>query len=276
MVAARSGTWQRVLHPVRRRVARVGWLNRRLPWRLWCAVGAADALTVAWVLATRSARPLTFVQIGANDGVIHDPIHQVVETCGWSGVLVEPLPEFYEKLVANYAGVPNLEFENAAIGTTDGTATIFSVDPRPGDPYWVELLSSFNREVILSQGEVLPDVENRLIEVEVKTSTLASLVARHDLTTIDLLHIDAEGYDFEILKQIDFRASWAPAFIIFEREHFDQETYRQAKHMLGAADYRCVEIWPDALAYRHAPTAAPRQTAQPLDPGKRDASVRGA
>jgi FkbM family methyltransferase len=263
---------------MRRAVARVDWLNRRLPWRMWCALGAADALTVAWVLATRSASPLKFVQIGANDGVIHDPIHQVVETCGWSGVLVEPLPVFYEKLVANYAGVPNLEFENAAIGTTDGTATMFSVDPRPGDPYWVELVSSFNRDVILSQGEVLPDVENRLVEVEVKTTTLASLVVRHGLATIDLLHVDAEGYDFEILKQIDFSAAWAPSFIIFEKEHFDRQTYRQATHMLRSAGYRCIDIWPDALAFRHAPTAkhAPSsapQTTQPHDPAKRDASV---
>jgi FkbM family methyltransferase len=224
---------------------------------------------VAWVIAIRSARPLTFVQIGANDGVVGDPIHQVVETCGWSGVLVEPLPVFYEKLVANYAGVPNLEFENAAIGTTDGTATMFSVDPRPGDPYWVALVSSFNRDVILSQGEALPDVENRLVEVEVKTTTLASLVVRHGLATIDLLHVDAEGYDFEILKQIDFSASWAPSFIIFEKEHFDRSTYRQATHMLRRAGYRCVDIWPDALAFRHSPTAkhappsAP-QTTQPM------------
>jgi FkbM family methyltransferase len=240
---------------MRRSVARVDWLNRRLPWRMWCAFGAADALTVAWVLAIRSARPMKFVQIGSNDGVVHDPIHQVVETCGWSGVLVEPLPVFYEKLVANYAGVPNLEFENAAIGTTDGTATMFSVDPRPEDPYWVELVSSFNRDVIVSQSHVLADIENRLVEVEVKTTTLASLVERHGLATIDLLHVDAEGYDFEILKQIDFAASWAPSFIIFEKEHFDRETYRRATHMLRAGGYRCIDIWPDAFAFRHAPTA---------------------
>ena len=263
------------MHPVRRTVARVDWLNRRLPWRAWCALGAADALTVAWVLATRSARPLKFVQIGANDGVIHDPIHQVVEACGWSGVLVEPLPVFYEKLVANYAGVPNLEFENAAVGTTDGTATIFSVDPRPGDPYWVELLSSFNREVIISQGQVLPDVEHRLIEVEVRTTTLASLVARHGLTAIDLLHVDAEGYDFEILKQVDFGASWAPSFIIFEREHFDREMYRQAMHMLRTAGYRCVDVWPDTLAYRRAPSSGPT-AALARELGNHDASTRRA
>ena len=66
---------------------------------------------------------------------------------------------------------------------------------------------------------------------------------------IDLLHVDAEGYDFEILKQVDFGASWAPSFIIFEREHFDREMYRQAMHMLRTAGYRCVDVWPDTLAY---------------------------
>jgi Methyltransferase FkbM domain len=105
----------------------------------------------------------------------------------------------------------------------------------------------------------------------VNTTTLGSLVDRHGLATIDLLHVDAEGYDFEILKQIDFSASWAPTFIIFEKEHFDRQTYRQATHMLRSAGYRCIDIWPDALAYRHAPTpghasSTGMQTSQPHDP----------
>lgn len=246
-------TWRSIAHSLRRTAARADWLNRHMPWRLWCVVGAADALTVAWVLAARSARPLTFVQIGSNDGVIHDPIHEVVRTCGWRGVLVEPLPVYFRKLVANYAGVPNLVFENVAIGANNGTATMYSVDPRPGDPYWVELVSSFRKEVILSHGPVLADVGNRLVEAQVETITLPSLVSRHGLESIDLLHIDAEGYDFEILKQIDFSAPWAPSYIMFEKEHFDSRSYKTAKRMLRAGGYRCIDMWPDALAFRQAP-----------------------
>ena len=239
---------------LRRRIwARSGWLNRHAPWRLWCAVAASDALTVAWVLATRLGRPLRFLQIGSNDGVLHDPIHQVVRACGWSGVLVEPLPEYFAKLVANYEGVPGLAFENVAIGAEDGTTTMFTVDPRPGDPYWVSMIASFDPDVILAQRDVLRDVDNRLVEVTVETLTLASLVARHHLESVDLLHVDAEGRDHAILEQIDFTAAWAPSFIIFEKEHFDSATFRRTRAMLHDAGYRCVDVWPDEFAYRLAP-----------------------
>ena len=247
--------WQRAVLPARRRCARIGWVNRHSPWRLWCALGAADALTVAWVIATRAGRPLRFLQIGSNDGVVHDPIHQVVRTCGWTGVLVEPLPDLFEQLVANYEGVPGLDFENVALGTEDGTTTMYNVDPRPGDPYWVGLLASVDRDVILSKADVLRGVGGRLVEVAVETVTLETLVARNGLETIDFLHVDAEGYDHAVLEQIDFAAPWAPAFIIFEKEHFDRATYGATRRRLADAGYTCVEMWPDELAYRVSPEA---------------------
>ena len=243
----------RALHAARRRVARSERLNLRLPWPLWCAVGAADSLTVAWVIALRAGRPLTFVQIGSNDGVIHDPIHQVVRACGWSGVLVEPLPPLFERLVANYDGVPGLAFENAAVGTVDGTSTLYGVDPRPGDPYWIDQVASFDRATLEGHGDRIAGVRERIVEFPVASLTLPTLIARNQLNSVDLMHIDVEGYDFEVLKQIDFSASWAPTFIIYEREHFDPETDRAARHLLRGAGYHLVDIWPDQFAYRAAP-----------------------
>jgi FkbM family methyltransferase len=244
---------RRALTAARRRVARSDRLNRQLPWPLWCALGAADSLTVAWVIARRAGRPLTFVQIGSNDGVVHDPIHQVVRTCGWSGVLVEPLPPLYERLVANYEGVPNLAFENAAIGTVDGTSTLYSVDPRPGDPYWIDQVASFDRATLEGHADRITGVRERIVEVPVASLTLATLIERHGLRSVDLMHIDVEGYDFEVLKQIDFASPWAPTFIIYEREHFDRDTDRAAHRLLRDAGYHCIDIWPDQFAFRAAP-----------------------
>lgn len=249
---------RRALTAARRRVARVDRLNKQLPWSLWCAVGAADSLTVAWVIARRAGRPLTFVQIGSNDGVIHDPIHQVVRACGWSGVLVEPLPALYERLVANYDGVPNLAFENAAVGTVDGTSTLYLVDPRPGDPYWIDQIASFDRATLEGHDDRIVGVRERIVEFQVASLTLPTLVSRHGLTAVDLLHVDVEGYDFEVLKQIDFASRWAPTFIIYEREHFDRETDKAATRLLRNAGYRLVDIWPDRFAYRAAPDGGPR------------------
>jgi FkbM family methyltransferase len=247
------GLKRRVLGEVRRQVVKSDWLNRHLPWRLWCAVGAADSLAVSWVIGHRAGRPLTFAQIGANDGVIWDPLHAVVRAYGWSGLLVEPIPDMFERLVANYEGVPNLSFENAAIGAADGTATLYSLQPRPGDPYWAELISSFDRATVCSHEGLITGVDERIVEIPVTSLTFPTLVSRHQLNSIDLLNVDTEGYDYEILKQIDFSSSWAPTFVIYERRHLDHHTDRAARRMLRGAGYRLADIWPDALAYRAAP-----------------------
>ena len=39
-----------------------------------------------------------FVQVGANDGVNHDPIFHHVRKYNWKGLLIEPIPDIFEKL----------------------------------------------------------------------------------------------------------------------------------------------------------------------------------
>jgi FkbM family methyltransferase len=231
-------------------LAGIDWLNRRLPWWWWRRLCAYDSLAVAWFLGVRARRPLSFVQVGSNDGVVFDPLHAVVKACGWTGVLIEPMPDLFARLVDNYEGTPGLIFENVAIGERDGDARIFSVEARPDDPYWVNQLASFDREVILSHRDKIPDLASRVVEVPVTALTLPSLVAKHRLTVIDLLHMDVEGFDYEVIKQIDFEASWAPKYLIFERQHMDHQTHAAVSQLLQRAGYRLVDLWPDQLAFR--------------------------
>lgn len=239
---------------LRRRMARFPWITRSVPWSLWCRLAAYNALAVTWRIALDAGRPLSFVQIGSNDGIVLDPLHDVVVQCGWSGVLVEPMPELFEQLKANYGDTPGLSYENAAIGVADGRSTIFTVRPGPGDPYWTNQLASFDRDAILVHSDEIKDLEDRIEEVAIDALTLPSLVARHGIERIDVLHIDAEGFDHEIIKQIDFDARWAPRFLIYEQEHFDRGTHRDVRRLLRGAGYQLVNIWPDELAYRTGPS----------------------
>ncbi len=51
--------------------------------------------------ALDSALPrVTFVQIGANDGVWNDPIEPYLRGEKWRGVLVEPVPYVFARLKA--------------------------------------------------------------------------------------------------------------------------------------------------------------------------------
>lgn len=43
-----------------------------------------------------------FIQIGSNDGILHDQIHNYVMKYNWSGVLIEPVKYIFNSLVKNY------------------------------------------------------------------------------------------------------------------------------------------------------------------------------
>jgi hypothetical protein len=72
-----------------------------------------------------------FIQIGANDGKTHDPLYKFVTEFGWSGILLEPLPDIFERLKANYAGRPNLKLLNAALAPEDGSRVFYTVKSTP-------------------------------------------------------------------------------------------------------------------------------------------------
>jgi FkbM family methyltransferase len=247
--------WQ---YSVRRRLAGLTWLTHRLPWWMWCRLCAWEAPGVIRELAQRSGRPLRFVQIGSNEGVANDPLHETVRSHAWTGLLVEPLPHLFRQLTANYDGVPAISFANAAIAGEDGRITMYKVDARPGDPEWVDQIASLDREVILRHAYALPELEERIVSVEVQCRTLPSLVAQHELRTIDVLHIDAEGFDDQIISQIPIGAPWTPRYLLFEKKHMDADAYERTKRHLEAGGYRLVNLWPDEFAYRATPARRQR------------------
>lgn len=70
-----------------------------------------DAFSVA------HSRKVTFIQIGASDGLHNDPIREFVIRDKWIGIKVEPLPTSFSRLKQNCQTIANrgLVFVNAAI-----------------------------------------------------------------------------------------------------------------------------------------------------------------
>jgi hypothetical protein len=77
-----------------------------------------------------------------------------------------------------------------------------------------------------------------IVEVRVPCRTLASIVAESSLPRIDLLAIDVEGFDFEVIKQIDDLPQ-LPGMIYFEHRHLSESDYRSALTFLQQRGYRC-------------------------------------
>ncbi|MCC5918316.1 MAG: FkbM family methyltransferase [Cryomorphaceae bacterium] len=175
------------------------------------------------------------VQIGSYDGKTHDPLHRIVlSRHNWAVVLVEPVPQIFQRLKRNYPTEDRFHFEQVAIN--DGkSAPFYYVDEselhKSGIfPDWAGMLSSFDRNHILKHldGALAPFIRT----VELPGMTLPDVFKKHNVNTLHLLHIDAEGYDWRILKQLNLR-KYQPAVILFEYAHLAPNEIESAKRFLA-------------------------------------------
>jgi FkbM family methyltransferase len=171
---------------------------------------------------------LSFIQIGANDGLRNDPVREFVVRDGWHGVFVEPLPTVFAELKKNYPGsrFAGLHFENVAVSRQDGEtlefwtfSDTFLASLTPDDRVNYVQKSSFNRTHVEEFVRHDPLGERALQRIVVPCVTASTLAARYFPDgAFDLLVIDAEGYDKIILDSIDFSRT-RPRVIFFESKY---------------------------------------------------------
>ena len=186
-----------------------------------------------------------FVQIGANNGMSVDPMRPYILKHHWRGILVEPHPSAFARLVENYRGEPQLTFENAAIAEHDGMALLYSPKHRPGLGD-LTLASSFDRAAVARISHHFgTDVE----EFSLPALTIQSLLAKHDVRFIDLVQIDAEGFDDRIVAMFAHAGS-LPTIFHFEIGSLSAERCRTCFDLLAELGYLIATVGLDAVAYR--------------------------
>lgn len=206
-----------------------------------------------WVAILNQQRDgkIFFVEIGAMDGVNHDPLYKhVMAHPDWSGLLVEPLPDMFDKLKTNYAGHHNLQFENVAITETDGSADISRI---PADkvnnvtPAWADGISTFKpQEHILGQE---PTLRQHMVTQQVTTMTITTLTKKHNISHIDLYASDTEGYDRVIFEQV-WQAGFRPAIIKLEINYMLYHHIRDIFYQLVNDGYSCFYEGDDLVAVK--------------------------
>lgn len=206
---------------------------------------------VDYALAQRFARnpDFFFVQIGAFDGRMLDPIFNWVHAHRWRGLLVEPQPRYFAELLENYRGVEGLEFRQVAVGARQETRPFYTVADGPEVPEWAGMLSSFDRETLLSHRQFFPQIDSFLRSEEIECVALNDLLSEAKADHIDLLQIDVEGYDHELVRILDLER-FAPSIVRFEHVHLAPEQHEACIERLLAHGYRvCLEEH-DTLACR--------------------------
>jgi FkbM family methyltransferase len=214
-----------------------------------------DVLDLALKYVASVTPDFFFVQVGANDGVTFDPIRKYILHYHWRGILIEPQPGIFRELTANYDGEPQLAFENAAIATEDGSLTLYTVD----DPRW-HVLASFDKGQVAG-SKFLPEGA-RIKELTVPALSVATLIARHAISRIDLLQVDVEGFDYDII-QMFLSANLKPIIINFEYTHMNNSRRRECWKYLADRGYGLLNRGTDTLAFLEGGWG-PRE---PKDPG---------
>lgn len=176
--------------------------------------------------------------IGALDGFAHDNISPfVIPNTDWSTIFVEPVKEYFDKLVKNFPKRDNIFFENAAITEENSKRTIYKVNSSfiktHNVPNWCDGISTFYKD-----NHVLSSIsEEYLTTEEVQTISIECLCNKYKITNIDILQIDTEGYDYFILDQI-FKHGLAPKYIYIEIVHMNHSDLDSLKSTLYENNYR--------------------------------------
>jgi len=193
-----------------------------------------------------------FVQVGSNDGLQGDPIHDlVIGHPKWKGLFVEPVPYLFKRLKCTYNNSDRFIFENTAISEKKGVAKFYYVSEEAkaemGDDwvFWYDQLGSFSRSHILKHAN--GKLEPYIIEEQIDTTALQDVFDRNDINDINLLHIDTEGHDYKVLSQIDF-SRYKPRVVLYEHKHLSDREKESAEKLLKENNYKCVNFGKDTFA----------------------------
>ncbi|MCH9697571.1 MAG: FkbM family methyltransferase [Gammaproteobacteria bacterium] len=192
-----------------------------------------------------------FVEIGSNDGKMFDPVYDFVKSGSWSGVMVEPIECYFKQLRENYKNSPNLILENVAISSKQEIREFYRIeDGHDFLPRWTHGLGSFYKDVLLSHERVIPGLRKYIVTQQVECISFDDLLSRHSINHLDVLVVDTEGYDYQIIRQVDFE-TYQPAIVVYEHKHLDHSDQMASRELLASQGYTLEKHLGNTLAWKY-------------------------
>lgn len=153
-----------------------------------------------------------FVELGAHDGFNQSNTYYLERRYGWRGILIEPIPELYwravrQRLQARVFNCACVSSDYSAPDVEIAFAGLMSVVKDSwADPAQERKHVARGRELERITGPV---------DRRVPARTLTSILDECQVSHIDLLSLDVEGYEAEVLAGLDFDR-YHPRFMLIE------------------------------------------------------------
>ena len=186
-----------------------------------------------------SRQSFSILQVGAYDGVSNDTLHDLLRSHdSVRAVLLEPQPGPFASLQRRWEGSTRVFPIRAALSDSTGERPLYVI----ADAYkhrhpFPDQVSSFYRsrvELACSRYVWRPSPDF-ITSVPVPTLDWHTLIERFG--RFDLVAIDAEGYDAEIIEQIDLGAH-RPEIILYEHVLLPRKVRRRCEQRLTSNGYR--------------------------------------
>lgn len=187
-----------------------------------------------------------FVEAGAFDGYEQSNTYFLERFRGWSGVLVEPVPELYREATLNR---PGSQVFNCALGTEQQTGERLTM--RYGG--LMSIVAGAQGDEAGDSAHVAQAFAYRLedpYEFTVTARTLTSVLEEAGIDHIDLLSLDVEGYEANVLRGLDLDR-FGPRYLLVEM--LDRDARRPEIEAVLGDRYEWVDApSPNDALYRRA------------------------
>ena len=185
------------------------------------------------------------IQIGANDGLRFDSINKYIKQYKIKSILVEPIKEYFDQLKINYKDYENIFFENLAISVNNQVNYLFKVKTEDTEKYGehIKAISSFDFNHLVRHGVK----KKHIIREKVKSISIKNLFEKYKFD-INLLFVDAEGYDANIVIDLLQNSNFRP-IIIFEYIHIQFSSIQILKNLLTEKNYKYIKVNENLVCY---------------------------
>ncbi|UTW59746.1 FkbM family methyltransferase [Kordiimonas sp. SCSIO 12603] len=180
------------------------------------------------------------LQIGANDGISYDPIYHPLQSRPDIHItLIEPITEYFCKLVENYSYRENVNFLNLAVSNHNGEAELRYLPLRAIEkadlPSWARGMATLERNkngldktfesstgIQETDDQTLTDIYKAIHTQKAKLVEINQLLGHVFYEGLHILVTDCEGHDYALLKALDLDKH-APNIILSEWNLMNKE-----------------------------------------------------